>query len=70
MTPIQSMIRYEQHFIQGRAHGKPNFQQLDLTDAEVDTLTRKNKGKLTISMLQEDPEKLERFLSVFEPARK
>lgn len=33
MTPIQSMIRYQQHFIQGRAHGKPNFQQLDLTPA-------------------------------------
>lgn len=70
LVPMQNMIYYLQYFIQGRAQGKPSFCQLDLTEAEIDTLTRKNKSKLTIPMLQEDPEKLERFLNPLDASRR
>jgi hypothetical protein len=33
LGPIQSLIWFLQHFIQGREYGSPNYQQLDLTES-------------------------------------
>lgn len=70
LGPVQSLIWFLQHFIQGREFGSQNYQQLDLTAAELEAISKKRKQKVTVQKLQTSEEELDKFLSLVDPARR